>query len=297
MHGLNGPAWIKLDPTKHPTPEALDALDSLVVVRTVPPAWIRAIGVLRTQGKAVALLLDDALLDPKAVAQQSWRYRLRLWRGITRHRGRLQHLFTELWVSTPALREQCRVQLGDASVEIKLLTLNPPLSVLSPQRIQRVAYLGTASHASEWKWLLPILENLQQRRTDCLLELIVPPRWRQRFRHLPRTRLLYPMDWESYLLDTGNREVEILLAPLLDNRFNQGRSPTKFFEAARLKAAGLFSARDPYAAFVEHGFDGLLLEDSPGQWLREIERLLDNPSERNQVAEQCRRKAESLCMQ
>ena len=243
------------------------------------------------------MLLDDALLDPAAVAQQNWSYRWRLWRGITRHRNRLQRLISELWVTTPALRAQCRQQLREPSIEIKLLPLSPPQSVLSPPRMLRIAYLGTASHANEWHWLLPILETLQQRRSDCLLELVLPPRWRKRFRHLPRTRLLYPMDWESYLLDTGNREIDILLSPLLKNRFNQGRSATKFFEAARLKAAGLYSARDPYAAFVEHGVDGLLLEDDPSLWLQEIERLLDNPGQRQELAEQCRRKASRLCIQ
>jgi len=295
LEALETQRWIELHGASAPDHERLEQLGSLVVVRRLPGRWLHSLRQLRSKGKPVVLVLDDALLDPAAVAEQRWHYRWRLWLGLTRHRHHLDQLVSDLWVTTGWLAEHSRGTLQGQGIRILQLPLQPPLSLLHPGSIHRIAYLGSASHIEEWRWLLPLLEALQQRRSDCLLELVLPPGWRRRFRHLPRTRLFYPMDWETYLLDTGNRQVDLLLTPLLSSRFNQGRSPTKFFEAARLQAAGLFSNRAPYAGFVRDGHDGLLLDDTSDSWLRAIDQLLENKRQRQAIAEHCLRRAEELC--
>ena len=296
LEGLEPRQWIELHGSGAPEHERIQQLGSLVVVRRLPNRWLHSLRLLRSQGKPVVLVLDDALLDPAAIAEQSWYYRWRLWFGLTRHRHQLDQWVSDLWVTTEWLAEHSRRTLQGQALQILQLPLQPPLSLLQPRRIHRIAYLGSASHTEEWRWLLPLLENLQQRRSDCLLELVLPPDWRRRFRHLPRTRLFYPMDWETYRLDTGNRQVDLLLTPLLSSRFNQGRSPTKFFEAARMRAAGLFSNRVPYAGFVHDGLDGLLLDDGQESWLQAIEQLLENTVQRQTIAAHCFRRAEKLCI-
>ena len=208
-------ALVELDPHRRPEPRELAAIGALVVVRTIPRVWLRSIRDLRRSGVVVVLLLDDALLDPAAVEEQEFRYRLRLWLGMTRHRRRLASLFNEIWVTNPALETSCRNQLGSESLPIRVLPLQPPARVVQPPQVLRVAYLGTASHGAEYRWLLPLLQQLQAERRDCLVELILPPRWRRHFKQLPRTRILYPMDWETYLLDTGSRSIDVVLVPLL----------------------------------------------------------------------------------
>ena len=296
LEALQPQQWIELHGANAPDHERLEQLGSLVVVRRLPGRWLHSLRQLRSKGKPVVLVLDDALLDPATVAEQHWHYRWRLWFGLTRHRHHLDQLVSDLWVTTSWLAEHSKRSLQGQGIQILQLTLQPPLSLLHPRRIHRIAYLGSASHSEEWLWLLPLLEALQQRRSDCLLELVLPPAWRRRFRHLPRTRLFYPMDWETYLLDTGNRQVDLLLTPLLSSRFNQGRSPTKFFEAARLQAAGLFSNRAPYAGFVRDGHDGLLLDDAQESWLQAIEQLLENTVQRQTIADYCFQRAEKLCV-
>ena len=88
-------------------------------------------------------------------------------------------------------------------------------AVLDPPRLFRIAYLGTAAHQQELAWLLALFRQLQQRRADCLLELVVDAAGAS-FSGLPRARLLYPMDWETFSLDTGNRSVDLMLVPLLE---------------------------------------------------------------------------------
>lgn len=264
---ISGETVIRLNPNQ---PEQVFAA-TVVVVRTVPPRWTRLLSKLRRQGCRVVLLLDDDLLTPQALVGLPWRYHWRLWNGLTRHRRQLTRYFTELWVSTEPLKRQCE---RHTFLPIQVLPLQPSALVLQSPKLFRIAYLGTTSHQQELAWLVGLFRQLQQRRSDCLLEVVVNRRWRRAFAGIPRLKMIYPMDWETFCSDTGNRQVDLLLVPLLPGAFNAGRSPVKVFDARRLGAVGLYSNRVPYAGFVRDGVDGLLLGDEPQQWLERIDILL-----------------------
>lgn len=288
--------YIYLGPKEKPDPACLDRLKSVVVVRLFPKKWVAILKEFRKREIPVYLLVDDAVFDLSYLEELGFWYRYRLWAGVTKHRKRLDRLVSELWVTSHWLKKHCQENLAGQCLEIKCLTLQPPSALVNPPLVYRIAYLGTASHHAEWRWLLPLLEKLQQRRNDCLLELVLPPNWRRRFRHLPRLRIFYPMDWETYLLDSGNRQVDLMLTPLLNSSFNKGRSPTKFFEAARLRAAGLYSNREPYKGFVRDGVDGLVLGDDIEEWLDGIDDLISNPVRRQRLSENCLQRALSQCL-
>ena len=281
----SGAAWIRFDPQR---PNDVDAA-TVVVVRTLPPSWLKRLCKLRSQGCRVVLLLDDDLLTPKALVGLPWRYRWRLWRGMTRHRLQLSRWFTELWVSTEPLKRQCKA-LTDLPIQV--LPLQPSRLVLAPPKLFRIAYLGTTSHQQELAWLVGLFRQLQQRRSDCLLEVVVNRRWRKAFTGIPRLKLLYPADWQTFCLDTGNRQVDLLLVPLLPGAFNAGRSAVKVFDARRLGAVGLYSNRAPYAGCVRDGVDGLLLDDDPQQWLASIDGLLDQPEKKQALASASRQRTD-----
>ena len=289
--------WTRLNPERPPAAQQPCPVASVVVIRTIPAGWVGVLRRWRQAGVNVVLLLDDALLEPGAIRELPFAYRWRLWHDITRHRHHLNGLISELWVTQDSLVQSCRQQLsGQTDIAIHCLPLHPPRTVVEPKPMHRVAYLGTASHQAELLWLMPLLKQLQRERSDCLLELVLPPRWRRRFRHIPRTRIAYPMDWDTYLGDTGQRQVDLLLVPLLPSRFNGGRSAVKWFEAARLQAVGLYSQREPYSSLVQHNHDGLLLPDQPAAWLQAIHHLLDDQATRERLQSACRTRALSLCI-
>ena len=87
---------------------------------------------------------------------------------------------------------------------------------------------------------------------------------------------IYPMDFNTFLSDTSNRNIDLLLVPLLSSKFNDYRSPVKFFDAARLNAAGIYSKREPYLNFINNNIDGILLNNDQSKWLYTINYLLDN---------------------
>jgi hypothetical protein len=128
-----------------------------------------------------------------------------------------------------------------------------------------------------------LLTDLQQRWDHTHVDLFGDLTINRQFRHLPRVRLLHPMDWERYLQETGSRHIDLLLCPLLEDPFNGGRAAVKVVDAARLGAVGLYSDREPYRGCVRHGETGLLLADDPHQWLEEVtgEKQLEWVKERN----------------
>ena len=281
----SGLPWIRLDPQR---PNGVAAA-TVVVVRTLPPRWLMPLAQLRSQGCRVVLLLDDDLLTPRSLIGLPWRYRWRLWRGMTRHRLQLSRWFSELWVSTEPLKRQCQ-QVTDLPVQV--LPLQPSKLVLEPPKLFRIAYLGTSSHQQELAWLVGLFRQLQQRRSDCLLEVVVNRRWRKAFAGIPRLKLLYPTDWKTFCLDTGNRRVDLLLVPLLPGAFNAGRSAVKVFDARRLGAVGLYSNRPPYSACVRHRVDGVLLGDDIQQWLQAIDALLEDAQVRQALTAASRQRTD-----
>ena len=102
---------------------------------------------------------------------------------------------------------------------------------------------------------------------------------------IPRLKLLYPTDWKTFCLDTGNRDVDLLLVPLLPGAFNAGRSAVKVFDARRLGAVGLYSNRPPYSGCIRHRVDGLLLGDDLQHWLEAIDLLLEDSQLRQDLAD------------
>ena len=267
----------------------LEQADLVVVVRYLPQAWLAPLRALRRGGADLALLLDDDLLDPAALAELPRDYRRRIRERITCRRRQLPGLFARVWVTSAEL------VMRYAHLEPVQLPLRPAAALLTARPRLQLAYLGTASHTAEFRWLLPLLETLQSRQAHTHVELFGDLAVNRAFRHLPRVRILHPMGWSNYLAETGAGRIDLLLVPLLEGRFNTARAPVKLIDAARCGAAPLFSDRVPYRGFIRHGIDGLLLGDAVADWLAAIERLIADPDARRRLAEGARQRSLDLC--
>lgn len=150
------------------------------------------------------------------------------------------------------------------------------LKTLNTKNIFRISYLGTSSHTLELKWLRKLFDKLQSERNDCLIEIYVDKKWRNYFKTIPRIKMIYPMNWDTFYMDTSSRKIDIVLNPIIQSEFNNYRSPTKFFDTTRLGAVGIYSNKKPYCKFINNNKDGILLENSINTWYEKISYLLDN---------------------
>ena len=86
------------------------------------------------------------------------------------------------------------------------------------------------------------------------------------------------------------RNVDIVLNPIIKSKFNNYRSPTKFFDTTRLGAVGIYSNSEPFSNFINDNYDGILLDNNIDLWISNISYLIDNNEERKRIFSNALRK-------
>ena len=253
----------------------LNDFNTIVLIRYVPlNIFINLIN-LKRKSKKIVLLLDDNLLDINFFSELPFLYKLKIFFNIYCYKFFFILFINEIWVTNKLLAEKVKQKISTNQIEIKLLKLNPKQN-FPKNKVYKIAYLGSSSHTKEFTWLKTLFEKIQQNRKDCLFEIYVNKKWRNYFRSIPRTKMIYPMDWETFFLDTSLGKVDIVLNPILNSNFNKFRSPTKFFDTTRLRGVGIYSNTKPYSDFINNNQDGILLENNIDIWIDTISFLLDN---------------------
>lgn len=249
----------------------------VVIVRYLTPAWARHL--LRLQGRlsGAAYFMDDDLPAARGSSELPLRYRYKIHRLFHAQRRSLARLCDRIWVSTPYLAEKYA-----AAAPVVVAPL--PLSA-APEGDRPLVYFyhGTAAHRAEIEWLRGIVARVQQRVPRLVFMAVGDDGVRRAFAGIPRVLILHPMSWAGYREALPALRHDIGLAPLLEKPFNQGRAHTKFFDISRLGAAGLYSNVPPYADFVRHGADGLLLDNAPETWENAIVALANDPGLRERL--------------
>ena len=260
--------------------------DYVVIVRYLTPAWRNAIEAARDRLAGVAYFMDDDLWDRAAWAGLPPEYQRRLDERALRHRPWVERHCDALWVSTEALARKY------ARHAPQLIPLAPGASLLAQiDDAVHVAYHGTASHVAEIEWLHPIVAELLARCPQAHFELFGDGRTGPPFLALPRVTLLHPLKWPNYLAYTAATRRHIGLSPLLPTPFNATRGPVKFYDFARMGAAGIYSDVTPFAGFVRDGVDGLLLPNEPARWVEAIVALVGDAPRRAAIAAAARARA------
>ena len=255
------------------TPPAFRA--GVVFVRYLTPAWRKWVEQHRSQLARVVFFMDDDLFDLGAHAGLPLRYRYKLWLLACRHKSWLQRMGAELWVSTPWLAEKY------ASWSPLVLQPRSPYAHSTPQKT--LFYHGSASHGSEFEWLYPVLRQVLEQDDSLSVELIGNHKVREQFADLPRLHVLHPMKWPAYQALLARPGRTIGLAPLLDNRFNAARAPTKFFDITQAGAVGIYADHPVYRSMVHNGENGLLLAMDQQLWVDEILRLSNDDQSRREI--------------
>jgi hypothetical protein len=212
----------------------------------------------------VVFFFDDDLFDFKVLKALPLKYALKIFFSTYIFKSLLGKLFDEFWVSSPYLYK-------------KYAHLNPKLIVPHQVAVQSqnsnkiiVCYHGSASHIKEIEWLINIISEVQAKTDHLHFEIFGTASVNKLFKNIPRVSVLHPMSWENYLAYTLSHKADIGLAPLLDTKFNLGRSPTKFFDYARMGAVGIYTNNDVYNKLVVDDKNGVLLDNDQKIWVEKI---------------------------
>ena len=290
--------WLNIRNAKVLNPRNLDKkklnnFNTIILVRYIPFNLFLNLIFLKIKSKKIFLILDDNLLDLNIFSEIPFLYKLKIFFNIYCYRFLFFLFINEVWVTNIQLAEKVRLKLLNSKIKIKLLTLNPYQSNHS-KTFYKIAYLGTSSHTKELKWLKILFEEIQRKRGDCLIEIYLNTKWRNYFRSIPRIKVMYPLDWETFFIDTSIGKVDIVLNPIFSSNFNSYRSPTKFFDITRLGAVGIYSNTKPFCDFINNNNDGILLENNIESWIENIFFLLDNLEVREKILTNAQKRIESL---
>ena len=94
----------------------------------------------------------------------------------------------------------------------------------------------------------------------------------------------FTADYGGYAARMKGLDLDIGLAPLVDNDFNASKSPIKWLEFSALGMAGIFSHVPAYKDVVEQGKTGLLVDNRTEKWINALKLLIDYPDLRLEIA-------------
>ena len=236
--------WQELPPEQAP-----EYGSTVVFVRYMSKPWQQWVTQYRDRFQSVYYFMDDDLFDVSSWSGQRWSYRWRLFQRAHRFQAWLKETGAKLWVSTDALANKYSHWQPD------ILAPKSPHEMYATRarsEVPIVFYHGSASHAAEMKWLVPVFEGVLSGHNSVTVEVIADARNQRHFKPLrnrydDRMQVVEPMPWLDYKQFVTRTTRTVGLAPLLDTQFNAFRAPTKQFDIEAAQATGLFAS---HPAFV-----------------------------------------------
>ncbi len=153
------------------------------------------------------------------------------------------------------------------------------------QAMVRIGWSGSNFHEGDLDCAIDALIALAK-RPDVQLVFFgwVPERIQ---REVPRGGIeIHPfVPTNSYYHAMAALRLDIGLAPLRDNRFNEAKSNLKYLEYSMFKVPTVASPVYPYTRTITDGENGILVKKNRHQeWLRQLTRLVEDRAERERLA-------------
>ena len=264
--------------------------DIVVIQRDFPREFIgyeKIINIARTEQKPVIFEFDDLLfcLPDNHPDRQNPAHGTSLL-------PMLQLLMEAnlVTVSTPKLREFA-LNYNDNVVVLPnyfddtVWQLKPPALKNQEDGPLTIGYMGGSSHKSDVEYLVPVFLELLNRypqKIQFQFWGVHPPSTLASFAQV-KWSLASVNDYIEFAAFFQDQTADIFVAPLVDNPFNQAKSPIKFFEYSALGVPGVFSRFETYTDTITHGYDGLLAL-SLDEWTCCLSQLIEDGELRYRLA-------------
>jgi GT2 family glycosyltransferase/glycosyltransferase involved in cell wall biosynthesis len=296
----------ELDSTDIETKVLERETDYVLIQRdALPPDHVDAVSdVCRRKEIPLIFEIDDALLsiDQSHPEFEHYKEKQALIEKLYQHAD----LVT---VSTPEIRDNTirsarRIEVIGNCLDENLWFINQEGPTRDDRNSTlRVGYMGTFTHLNDLQIVADVFKEVQatlKKLHDIELEfhLIGGMRdikgsqsWYHRV-HIPPECHEYPC-FVRWLRDT--LDWHIAVAPLAENRLNNGKSEIKYLEYAALGVPGIYSSIGAYKKVIEHGRTGLLVEHNDKRlWKKYLLELAIDRNKREHIAGQAREHVTSV---
>jgi glycosyltransferase involved in cell wall biosynthesis len=146
-----------------------------------------------------------------------------------------------------------------------------------------VFYHGTASHRREIVWLRDMMGAVLERYPQVEFEIFGGEDVQLLYAGLERVRVVYPLNWQSFLNYSSSVRYDIGLAPLLESPFNDCRSHVKYYDISRTGAVGVYSDVPAFRSVINHDENGLLVPNSQQAWVDVVCALVEDKGKRQRL--------------
>lgn len=243
----------------------------------------------RGEGIKIVYDIDDGLLDIPSYHPEYDRYR-----SVFKCVAELAKTADHVLVSTEYLARRMKTMNRNIHVVPNALDesvlVNTDVSFDQRSGPLRILYMGTATHGSDLDLIIePIRRICKEFGPEHVIFEIIGVQDRtsdsdfiQRFVVPSKIAMNYLL-FMNYLMKHQHRW-DIGVAPLVDSVFNRCKSHIKYLDYAALGIAGVFSDLDPYNSVIQHGRNGLLVQNTPTAWYEAIKTLVTDPTLRTGLA-------------
>jgi len=163
--------------------------------------------------------------------------------------------------------------------------LKAPQMTEKPQDKVSIGYIGSHTHYPDIKMITGALTSILDQygsKIDLIFFGVTPPDELLAYSQVDCSPPI--ANYREYARSMLNQTIDIFIAPLEPNSFNQCKSPLKFLEYSALGVAAIFSQGPPYSSLVRHEENGLLAYSSE-DWVRCIQMLIESPALRFKLAQ------------
>lgn len=176
------------------------------------------------------------------------------------------------------------VNRNTASEEMLKLSEKAWKTAKKEQKRVKIGYFsGSITHNADFELILPVLKRVLKKYQFVELyvmgELDIP----DALKSFESRIIKIPFgDWR--VLPEKIAEMDINLAPLEDNIFNEAKSENKWVEAALVKVATIASNVGAFQQCIEEGKTGILCNNIE-EWESKLIKLIEDSKYRNEIAE------------
>lgn len=140
----------------------------------------------------------------------------------------------------------------------------------------RIGWQGGVSHYRDLHFILPVLERVAKNPDVELVYFGDTIRFEKLLGKHPWLQMHGFVNHETYPYKMSLMNLDIGICPLVDNEFNRRKSAIKYFEYTAIGAATVASNIPPYSPVIEHGKNGILVEEDPKAWEDALLSLVTN---------------------
>lgn len=188
-------------------------------------------------------------------------------------------------VTTPELGKQIRKYAPKTKIAVLPNLVDPnrwlPMKKNDTDEI-RIGWQGGSAHFDDLRLIMKDLQKVNEKYPNTRF-IFMGVQFNSIFQKLGDRLEWIPWhgDISTYPLIVRDLKLDIGLAPLVDTKFNRGKSPLKWVEYSLLGVPTVASDV-VYSNYIKHGKTGLIAKK--GEWFKYIEELILDKEKREEIA-------------